>query len=275
MVDSQLYDTADLVYLMERLRDRKTGCPWDIEQSFASVVPCTLEETYEVIDAIEREDFSHLREELGDLLFQVIFYCQLGAEREQFDFADVVSGLVHKLIARHPHVFPDKTLTSERQSDEVLEEGQIKNNWEALKRRDRRQKGVIGRLADVPLALPALSRSTKLQKRASRHGFDWSHINQVVDKIDEELAELKEALDMGSIDLIEEELGDLFFACVNFSRHSALDAESVLRRANRKFESRFAAMEQQAREDGVDFDALPADEKNRLWELAKQIERKP
>ncbi len=275
MVDSQMYDTADLVYLMERLRDRKTGCPWDIEQSFASVVPCTLEETYEVIDAIEREDFSHLREELGDLLFQVIFYCQLGAEREQFDFADVVSGLVHKLIARHPHVFPDKTLTSERQSDEVLEERQIKNNWEALKRRDRKQKGVIGRLADVPLALPALSRSAKLQKRASRHGFDWSHINQVVDKIDEELAELKEALDMGSIDLIEEELGDLFFACVNFSRHSALDAESVLRRANRKFESRFAAMEQQATEDGVDFDALPADEKNRLWELAKQIERKP
>ena len=128
---------------------------------------------------------------------------------------------MHKLIARHPHVFPDKTLTSERQSDEVLEEGQIKNNWEALKRRDRKQKGVIGRLADVPLALPALSRSTKLQKRASRHGFDWSHINQVVEKIDEELAE------------------------------------------------------QQAREDGVDFDTLPADKKNRLWELAKQIERKP
>ncbi len=275
MVDSQIYGTADLVYLMERLRDRKTGCSWDIKQSFASVVPCTLEETYEVIDAIEREDFSHLREELGDLLFQVIFYCQLGAEQKQFDFADVVSGLVHKLIARHPHVFPDKTLTSERQSDEVLEEGQIKNNWEALKRRDRKQKGVIGRLADVPLALPALSRSTKLQKRASQHGFDWSHINQVVEKIDEELAELKEALDTGSIDLVEEELGDLFFACVNFSRHSALDAESVLRRANQKFESRFAAMEQQAREDGVDFDALPADEKNRLWELAKQIERKP
>lgn len=274
MTDTRIYDTADLVYLMERLRDPKTGCPWDIKQSFASVVPYTLEETYEVIDAIERKDFSHLREELGDLLFQVTFYCQLGAEQQQFDFADVVSGLVHKLIARHPHVFPDKTLLSKRQADDVMEEAQIKNRWELLKQQDREQKGIVGRLADVPLALPALSRSAKLQKRASQHGFDWSSIRQVVDKIDEELAELKEALDTGDRHLIEEELGDLLFACVNFSRHAELDAEAVLRMASRKFESRFAAMEQQAREDGVDFDALPAEGKNRLWELAKRIEKK-
>lgn len=273
MTESRSYNIEDLLFLMERLRDPHTGCPWDTKQNFASLVAFTLEETYEVIDAIEREDYQHLREELGDLLFQVIFYSQLGAEQELFDFQAIVNELTHKLITRHPHVFPQGNLASERQSSEPLDEQQLKSSWEDLKQQDRNNKGVTGRLADVPFALPALSRSTKLQKRASRHGFDWTDISQVVDKLDEELLELKEALGLNEKELIEEELGDLVFACVNFARFAGLDAESVLRKANQKFERRFVMMEQQASSEKVDFDALSTAEKNRLWEFVKGKEK--
>ncbi len=274
MTDKQKYDIADLLYLMSRLRDPDTGCPWDLKQDFASIVPHTLEETYEVVDAIGRQDYDHLREELGDLLFQVIFYSQLGDEDELFDFHQVVDALVRKLVTRHPHVFPDKTLSSQRNPELNPEEGQIKQTWEALKRKDRSDKGKSGRLADVPLALPALSRASKLQKRASSHGFDWAELEPVVDKIDEELAELKEAIELNQSTHIEEELGDLIFACVNLARHSGLDAETVLRKANRKFETRFATMESQANDKQVVFESLNTEQKNQLWEAAKLIEKK-
>ena len=258
---------------MTRLRDPDTGCPWDLKQDFASVVPCTLEETYEVVDAIERGDYDHLREELGDLLFQVIFYSQLGAEDNLFDFHEVVDELVRKLVIRHPHVFPDETLTGKRSPGDEVKGEEIKAVWEELKRKSRSDKGITGRLADVPLALPALTRASKLQKRASSHGFDWTEIDPVIAKIDEELAELKEAIGLDQIDAVEEELGDLVFACVNLARHAGLDAESVLRKANRKFESRFAMMERQASDQSVTFESLTSDQKNQLWEEAKRIER--
>jgi ATP diphosphatase len=269
------HDIKDLLQLMARLRDPDTGCPWDLKQNFASIVPHTLEETYEVIDAIERGDYEHLREELGDLLFQVIFYSQLGGEGGLFDFAQVVDGLVDKLVTRHPHVFPDGTLESKRSADDKPQESQIKATWEALKGKSRQDKGVPGRLADIPLPLPALSRAAKLQKRASNHSFDWTEMGPVVAKIDEELAELKEAISLNKKEYIEEELGDLIFACVNLSRHAGFDAESALRKANQKFESRFAAMERQAHDQQMVFESLSADQKNDLWEEAKRIERLP
>jgi nucleoside triphosphate diphosphatase len=273
LTDKKQYDISDLMYLMTRLRDPDTGCPWDLKQDFASIVPCTLEETYEVVDAIEREDYEHLREELGDLLFQVVFYSQLGAEDKLFDLHEVVDELVRKLVVRHPHVFPDETLTGKRNPDDEVKGEDIKTVWEDLKRKSRNDKGSVGRLADIPLALPALTRASKLQKRASNHGFDWTEIDPVIDKIDEELSELKEALDLGEIDFVEEELGDLVFACVNLARHAGLDAESVLRKANRKFESRFATMERQASDQSVLFESLTSDQKNQLWEEAKRIEK--
>lgn len=270
-----MYDISELLQVMARLRDPRTGCPWDLKQNFASVVPHTLEETYEVVDAIERQDYAHLCEELGDLLFQVIFYSQLGAEDGLFDFDQVVDGLVDKLIKRHPHVFPDGTLGSERSADEKPQESQIKATWEALKGKSRQDKGSTGRLADIPLPLPALTRATKLQKRAANHGFDWTEIEPVVAKIDEELAELKEAIGLTKKEFIEEELGDLIFACVNLGRHSGIDAESALRKSNQKFELRFAAMERQADNRQMVFESLSADQKNELWEEAKRIERLP
>ncbi len=275
LVKKNTYEIKDLLLLMARLRDPDTGCPWDLKQNFPSIVPHTLEETYEVVDTIERGDYEHLREELGDLLFQVIFYSQLAAEDKLFDFSQVVDGLVNKLISRHPHVFPDGTLESERSAEDEPLESEIKSTWEALKRKGRRDKGARGRLADIPLTLPALSRATSLQKRASNHGFDWAEMGPVVAKIDEELAELKEAIAKKQKEYIEEELGDLIFACVNLSRHAGFDAESALRKANKKFESRFQMMEHQADDQKVVFESLSADQKNDLWEAAKRIEKLP
>lgn len=274
MPNSEQYHLEDLVRLMRRLRDPNTGCPWDISQDFDTIVPCTIEETYEVVDAIAREDYAHLREELGDLLFQIIFYSELASERKLFNFDDVIDGLVEKLIIRHPHVFPEGTLTSSRASADMPDTTEIKNTWENIKRKERERKGNSGRLADVPLALPALSRAEKLQKRAARHGFDWPEIQPVVDKIDEELLELKEAMATNDSALIEEELGDLIFCCVNFARHAGFDAESVLRLANRKFESRFIAMEKRCTEQNIDFDQLSAAHQNELWDDVKRQEKR-
>ena len=272
MANSEQYHIDDLVRLMARLRDPLTGCPWDTSQDFSSLVPYTIEETYEVVDAIARQDYGHLREELGDLLFQIVFYSELAAEQQLFNLADVIDGLVTKLIFRHPHVFPEGTLGSERAAGDILEIADIKDTWENIKRKDRESRGDTGRLADVPIALPALSRAEKLQKRAARHGFDWTEIQPVVDKIDEELLELKDAMATDDPALLEEELGDLIFCCVNLARHAGLDAESVLRKANRKFESRFVAMEKRSTEQNLDFDQLSAADKNELWDAVKQQE---
>lgn len=263
----------DLLHIMARLRKPETGCPWDITQDFQSLIPHTLEETYEVIDAIERNDFTHLREELGDLFFQIVFYCQIAKEEGFFEFTDVVDDLNHKLLKRHPHVFPDGSMNSERIAESAPQQTEIRNTWEKLKAQDRLSKGQKGRLANIPLAIPALSRAEKLQKRAANHGFDWPDYPPVLDKIDEELAELKEAIDLNDEQHIEEELGDLIFACVNLGRHRGINLESCLRRANRKFESRFQAMEGIANNNNLDFESLSLGAKNDLWEQVKKLKK--
>ncbi|MBQ0720015.1 MAG: nucleoside triphosphate pyrophosphohydrolase [Gammaproteobacteria bacterium] len=260
---------------MARLRNPDSGCPWDIKQDFQSIVPHTLEETYEVVDAIERGDFGHLCEELGDLLFQVIFYAQMAKEQELFDFSEIIDALAAKLLKRHPHVFPDGVLQSERKAGLVPELSAIRNNWEQQKAKDRLDKGALGRLADIPLALPALSRSEKLQKRAANHGFDWPDYRPVLDKIDEELAELREAIEGDNEQHVEEELGDLIFACVNLGRHRGFNLESCLRRANQKFETRFRAMEVICENKGLDFEKLSLEGKNDLWLQVKRLEPPP
>lgn len=259
------YTIDDLLYLMARLRDPHTGCPWDIKQSYASIAPSTLEEAYEVVDAIEKQDFVHLNEELGDLLFQVIFYSQLGKEENRFDFASVVSGLVDKLVRRHPHVFPDGTLTSQIDNRDMLPTD-VKQRWEAIKQQERDAKGVQGLLADVPVNLPALSRAAKLQKRAASVGFDWQNIQGPIAKVREELLEVEQALAAKDTAAITEELGDLFFSVVNISRYLHIDPEQALRQANLKFEQRFRYIETHI---DTPLAQTSIETMNKLWDEAK------
>ncbi len=268
------YTLADLLQLMARLRDPDTGCPWDRAQDFRSIAPHTLEEVCEVIDAIERDDHPHLREELGDLLFQVVFYAQLGSERGLFDFAAIVDGLVAKLVARHPHVFPEGTLASRRAAgDPVPATRGVKQLWETLKERERAARGSSGPLGEIPTTLSALMRSAKVQKRAAHLGFDWPDAAPVPAKIREELAEVEAAVATGDTADIAEEIGDLLFACVNLARHLGVDSEAALRGANRKFERRFEQMVERTA-GGIDvFRGLAADEKEASWQAVKQAER--
>jgi ATP diphosphatase len=258
-----------LELLMHRLRDPQGGCPWDRRQTMQTLVPHTLEEVYELVDAIEREDVDHLREELGDYLFQAAFYAQLAAENGWFTLQDVVRGLVDKLVERHPHVFPDGCLDGRRADSTAMDEATIKHTWEALKQDQRLRRRQHGALADVPLALPAVQRAQKLQRRAARVGFDWPNVEGVRCKLDEELGELDAAAADSDPRRIEHELGDLMFTCVNLARHHDLDAEQLLAAANRRFETRFAAMEAQARREGADFECLSPAGKEVLWERAK------
>jgi len=226
---------------MLRLRDPSTGCPWDIKQTYQSITPHTLEEVYEVVDAIDRNDITHLSEELGDLLFQIIFYCQLGEEENQFSFDQVVSKITDKLVRRHPHVFPDGTLESV--ASESIDQQAVNDKWQAIKQQERHEKGKKKILDDVPLALPALSRATKLQKRAASVGFDWTDAAPVIDKVKEELQELQQEIAGGDKERAEEELGDLLFSCANLARHYSIDPERALGLANNKFKRRFEALE--------------------------------
>lgn len=269
-MENQKKQLDNLLYLMQRLRDPQTGCPWDLKQTFQTIVPHTLEEVYEVVDTIEREDYRHLKEELGDLLFQIVFYSQLGKEQGLFDFTDIVAVLIHKLLARHPHVFPDGTLNSKRDEKAVPDEQQIKKTWESIKSSERQSKGAESILADVPESLPALTRAMKLQKRAASHGFDWPSIDGVVDKLDEETEEFKVALKEGDQIAIEEELGDLMFTMANLCRHLGVDAETVLRKSARKFEHRFQFIENSVRANGQSLSETPLDELDQLWNQAKQ-----
>lgn len=262
---SHAYSIDDLLYLMARLRDSQTGCPWDIKQDYASIAPSTLEEAYEVVDAIEKNDFVHLKEELGDLLFQVIFYSQLGKEENRFEFAGVVSDLVEKLVRRHPHVFPDGTLQSKIDNRHTLPTD-VKARWEEIKMQEREAKGAQSLLADVPLNLPSLSRAAKLQKRAASVGFDWDDIQGPIAKVREELLEVEEALVAENHSTVVEELGDLLFAVVNISRYLKIDPEQALRGANQKFERRFHYIET---ESSTPLQATSIDEMNRLWDEAK------
>jgi ATP diphosphatase len=263
------YSIEDLRFLMARLRDPETGCPWDIKQTYATIASHTIEEVYEVVDAIERNDLSDLSEELGDLLFQIIFYCQLAEEQGEFDFDTVINHITSKLVRRHPHVFPDGTLESTRAGSSI-DEQQIKQNWEAIKQQERQQKGNSGILDDVPNALPAQMRATKLQKRAANFSFDWPNVDGVFTKVKEELTELQQEVDSGDKARQEEELGDLMFACVNLARHLSIDPERALAKANNKFKRRFESIDAQL--DLKNNKSLAIDTLEQAWQKAKKAE---
>jgi MazG family protein len=260
----------ELLRIMARLRDPETGCPWDREQTFATIVPHTLEEAYEVAETIEHGDLQALRDELGDLLFQVVFYAQMAQEAGQFDFEDVVEAVVDKLIRRHPHVFGDARIDSA--AAQALA-------WEQYKAEERRAKaGGVGDgqhsiLDGVSRALPALTRAVKLQKRAAQVGFDWQAPEQVVDKLREEIAELGHELSGGSHPArVADELGDLLFTCANLTRHLKVDPEATLRGANAKFERRFRRVEAWLAEQGRSPEMATLEEMDALWEKAKAEE---
>lgn len=239
------YTLEDLLYLMERLRNPETGCPWDVKQDFQSLIPYTLEEAYEVADAIEQQDWPHVEEELGDLLLQVIFYGQLGQEQQHFNFGSIVQRLVEKLLRRHPHVFPDGTLQSERDKNAIHDPEEARGRWDEIKQQERAGQATKPLLDDVPTGLPAMMRAVKLQKKAAKVGFDWDNVQQVVAKIEEELNELKIELAVGNQQRSEEELGDLLFAITNLARHLKIDPETALRGCNQRFYQRFGLVEEQ------------------------------
>ena len=254
-----------LLDIMAALRDPKTGCPWDIEQDFASIAPYTIEEAHEVEDAIQRKAWDELPAELGDLLLQVVFHAQMAREAGMFDFADCAAAISDKLIFRHPHVFGDE-------SRDKSAEQQVKD-WEAIKAVERAGKAERGTLDGVALGLPALTRALKLQNRAARVGFDWPGPADVLDKITEETAELVEARDTLGQNAMEEEFGDLLFVMANLGRHLKIDPELALRRANAKFTRRFAAIEAALAADGRRPEDSDLAEMDRLWDAAKVAEK--
>lgn len=271
-----MYQLDDLLHLMARLRDPRHGCPWDLRQDYASIVPHTLEEAYEVADAIARRDFPQLRDELGDLLFQVVYYSQLGREDGHFDFAQVVDGITRKLVRRHPHVFPDGDLHGPLDLPR-LDEATIKRRWEEIKAEERAEKAAapeqLSLLDDVPAALPALSRAAKLQKRAANVGFDWADATPVVAKIQEELDEVREAMASGQAAQVAEEVGDLLLVMVNLARHLQVDAEDALRQANAKFERRFRFIEEALKAQDRTPQEASLEEMDALWDAAKVEEK--
>lgn len=260
-----------LIEIMRALRDPESGCPWDLKQTFQSLIPYTLEEAYEVVDAIERNDFDDIKSELGDLLFQIIFYCQLAEEQDLFDFNGVAQTISEKLTRRHPHVFSDtKIKNAEEQTKE----------WEKLKQLERKSKASsdlsnLSLLDGVSRTLPSLMRAEKLQKRAAREGFDWPNIKGAIAKIYEELDEVKQELDTDrqEQELIENEIGDLFFSCINVSRHAGVDAEQCVRKANLKFERRFRELEKVAKDKGLQVNEINTDGLEKLWQEVKSREK--
>lgn len=264
------YQLADLVRLMACLRDQEHGCPWDRSQTYRSIVPFTLEEAYEVGDVIERGKFDELCAELGDLLFQVVFYARLAEEDGRFCLDDVINAIVSKLLTRHPHVFPDATFESFGESQGVSVQS-IKKTWEAKKAEERASRGQLELFDDVPLGLPALSRAQKIQKRALKVGFDWSSITGVFEKIDEELVELQTARADEDLAAIQEEFGDLLFTIVSLGRHLGFDSEQALRLATQKFESRIETVNRLAKAQGIDLAIATDNEKNGLWDQAKAL----
>jgi nucleoside triphosphate diphosphatase len=254
-----------LLELMARLRDPERGCPWDREQTFSSIAPYTIEEAYEVADAIERGDREHLRDELGDLLFQVVFHARMAQERGWFDFAAVADSIHDKLVRRHPHIFAGAALAPE-ELVRVWEEQKAAERAAAARAKADANGGAV--LAGVPLALPALTRAAKLGRRAARVGFDWPDAREVRAKVLEELHEVDAAEASGS-QALAEELGDLLFSVVNWSRHLGVDPEGALRAANSKFEARFQRMESLARERDLELQTLSAAEWDALWREAK------
>ena len=264
-------DIDRLIGIMAALRTPETGCPWDLEQDFQSIAPYTIEEAYEVVDAIERGDLDDLRDELGDLLLQVVFHARIAQEAGIFSFTEVINSICEKLVRRHPHVFGNVANLS---SDAVS------TQWEAIKAQEKATKiaGSSTSLLDgVPLPLPALTRAVKLQKKAATVGFDWNDARHVLDKIREETDEVAEELQAPGAEAtpaLAEEIGDLLFVVTNLARHAKVDPEQALRGANAKFERRFHHIEQQLARRGVELDAASLDEMEALWIEAKQLEKK-
>ncbi|MEL7186693.1 MAG: nucleoside triphosphate pyrophosphohydrolase [Pseudomonadota bacterium] len=255
-------DIEKLLEVMSRLRDPEKGCPWDVEQDFSSIAPYTIEEAYEVADAIEREAMDELQDELGDLLFQVVFHAQMAAEAGLFTFEDVAAGIAEKMIRRHPHVFEDAADCTP---------AAVKENWERIKAEERSTKADDSALAGVTRALPALKRAEKLGKRASRVGFDWPDRIGVREKIHEELDELEEAVGSRRPEDVEAEFGDLLFAIVNLARHLDVDPEKALTGANYKFERRFREMESKIVDSGKRLNDFSLESLDRRWRKAKKV----
>ncbi len=258
---------GDLIALMAMLRDPQRGCPWDRQQTFKTIAPYTLEEAFEVADAIEQNDMPALREELGDLLFQVVFHSRMAEEAGHFVFEDVVEAITEKMIRRHPHVFAD---------EEVADAEEQTRRWEMRKAAERSAKsaGETSLLDGVALGLPALTRAEKLQKRAARGGFDWPEINGVLAKVHEELCEVEGELQSGDSEALQVEIGDLLFSAVNLARHSGIDPEHALRAANLKFERRFRALERGIAARGKSVGECSLDELDAEWNKVKEQEMK-
>ena len=264
-----MQELQNLLKIMADLRDPESGCPWDVKQTFESIAAYTVEEAYEVADAIERNDMDELKSELGDLLFQVVFHAQMAAENKQFDFTDVVQAINDKLVRRHPHVFGD---------DKTTDEEKLTSDWEKHKKSERAQKQQssekqpASHLAGIASAMPALRWSEKLQKRAAHHGFDWDEIGPVFDKLNEEIGELKAEIGINdNQEKITDEMGDILFASVNLSRHLGVNPEQALRDSNRKFISRFEIVERLLHEDGKHMEECSVAVLEEYWQKAKQI----
>lgn len=270
----QATDIQRLLDIMARLRDREHGCPWDLEQDFSTIAPYTIEEAYEVADAIDRDDLAALKDELGDLLLQVVFHAQMAHERGAFGFGDVVATIADKMVRRHPHVFGD--------ADRSDAEG-VRRSWEEIKRAERDDAGQAdtSALAGIARGLPEWQRAVKLQDRAARVGFDWPGPAPVIEKLHEEIDEVRAEFAAVAADprdataqrRLQDEIGDLLFVCANLARHAKVDVGSALRGANHKFERRFRAMEALAAADGIELQALPLEAQDRYWDRAKAAER--
>jgi ATP diphosphatase len=268
-------DISRLIEIMAALRAPVTGCPWDVEQSFETIAPYTIEEAYEVADAIQRGDMDDLRDELGDLLLQVVYHARMAEEAGVFSFGDVVNAVTTKMIRRHPHVFGDETARSAGMAKGVWEK--IKAEEKAGRRAERLERGLNaedhgkGFLDSVPVAFPALTRALKLQEKAARVGFDWSEAEPILDKIEEEIAELREAMGTAGEAEIKDEFGDLLFALVNFGRHLKIDSEAALAGTNEKFRTRFHHVERALEAEGRTLDEATLDEMEALWQQAKGV----
>ncbi|HWS41200.1 MAG TPA: nucleoside triphosphate pyrophosphohydrolase [Arenimonas sp.] len=256
-----------LLDIMQALRNKETGCPWDVAQDFQSLAPYVIEEAYEVVDAIERQDYRELKSELGDLLLQVVFHAQLANEHGLFDFEDVIASINQKMISRHPHVFGDAVIKT--QAEQTI-------SWEQIKKLERAEKDIAdsSALAGLSQGMPETIRALKLQKKAATVGFDWPNVNGVFEKLDEEIAEIRVEFDSGAgHEALQDEIGDLLFVSVNLARHAKVDFGGALRHANRKFERRFRAMEKIAEQNQTSISQLSLSEQETLWQHVKLQEK--
>ena len=269
MAELPAKDVRELLAIMARLRDPERGCPWDVKQDFSTIAPYTIEEAYEVADAIDRGDMADLKDELGDLLLQVVFHARMAEEAGQFAFGDVVASICDKMVRRHPHVFADVSFADAEAQTAA---------WEAMKKAERRAKGEVddSALAGIARGLPEWQRATKLQKRAAAVGFDWPNVEPVFDKLHEEIEEVRAEFRAGiGHAALEDEIGDVLFVVANLARHGKVDFGGALRRANHKFERRYRRMEELAKADGVDLPSLSLDDQDAFWNRAKAEEKTP